>query len=139
MLFVFAGNGSNEAKPANSTVTNPVAQSSDSEATTQNAVPEESSQTNADTEKLKQAFLTLSSETKRDDVDNLAEQYGLYSSHRNTGTGTYVYRIAETRDIASVNTKAKGSVVTISFNALQSDAVSEITYFDVDWISSHSF
>ena len=132
LLFVFAGNGSNEAKPANSTATNPITQSSDSEATTQNAVPEESSQTNADTEKLKQAFLMLSSETKRDDVDNLAKQFGLYSSHRNTGTGTYVYRIAATRDIASVNTKAKGSVVTISFNALQSDAVSEITYFDVD-------
>jgi len=132
LLFVFAGKGSNETKPADSTTTNPVVQSNDSATTNQSAVPEESSQTNTDVEKLKQVFLVLSAETNRDDIEALAKQYGLYFSHRNTGTGTYVYRIAADKDIASVNTKAKGSVVTISFNSLQGNAVSEITYFDVD-------
>ena len=130
--FVFAGNESNGEKTAGSTATNPVTQSNDLVATTQNAIAEESDQTNTDAEKLKQVFLALSSKTKRDDIEALAKQYGMYSSNRNTGTGTYVYRIAATKDIASVNTKSKGSVVTISFNALQSDAVSEITYFDID-------
>ena len=76
--------------------------------------------------------MALSSETSREDIDALAKQYGMYSSNRNTGTGTYVYRIAATKDIASVNTKAKGSFVSISFNSLQNNAVTEITYFDVD-------
>lgn len=132
LLIAFAGKGSNETKPTDSTTTTPVTQSSNPADTTQSSAPEESSQVNTDAEKLKQVFLALSSETTRDDVDALAKQYGLYSSHRNTGTGTYVYRIAADKDVASVNTKAKGSVVTISFNSLQGDTVSEITYFDVD-------
>lgn len=132
LLFVFAGNGSNEAKPANTTATNQSTQSSDSVPTTQNTISEESGQDNTDAEKLKQFFRALSSETKRDDIEALAKQNGMYSSDRNTGTGTYVYRIAASKDIASVNTKAKGSFVSISFNAFQDNAVTEITYFDVD-------
>ena len=111
LLFVFAGQSSNESKPANSTTTTPVAQSSDATSSAPNNAPEENSQVDTDAENLKQVFLALSPETQRDDVDALAKQYGMYSSNRNTGTGTYVYRIAASKDVASVNTKAKGSFV----------------------------
>ena len=131
LLFVFAGRSSSETKPTAST-TNPIAQSGDSTTTSQGEASEESNKINTEAENLKQIFLALSPGTKRDDIETLAKQYGMYSSNRNTGTGTYVYRIAATKDIASVNSKAKGSFVSISFNALQDNAVTEITYFDVD-------
>lgn len=131
LLIAFAGQGSNETSPVDSS-TKPVVQSSDTSPENQDNPPEPVEQVNAEADNLKQVFLALSSETSRDDIDSLAKQYGMYSSNRNTGTGTYVYRIAATKDIASVNTKAKGSFVSISFNALQNNAVTEITYFDVD-------
>ena len=81
-------------------------------------------------EALKQIFMDLSAETKSEEIEPLAEQYGLYASYRNHGTGTYSYRIAADRDIADVNTKAKGSYVSISFYILQDDAVTEISYFN---------
>ena len=81
---------------------------------------------------LKQIFLALSAETANEEIEALAEQYGLYSSYCNYGTGTYGYRIAAERDIADVNTKAKGSYVSISFFILQNDAVTEISYFNCD-------
>ena len=131
LLFVFAGRSTSETSPTNPNTTT-ATQTSNSTTTSQQGVSEESSKANTDIENLKQVFLALSADTKRDDIETLAKQYGLYSSNRNTGTGTYVYRIAATKDIASVNTKAKGSFVSISFNALQDNAVTEITYFDVD-------
>lgn len=131
LLFVFAGRSTSETSQTNPNTT-PATQTSDSTTTSQEGVSEESSKINTDVENLKQVFLALSAETKRDDIETLAKQYGMYSSNRNTGTGTYVYRIAATKDIASVITKAKGSFVSISFNALQDNAVTEITYFDVD-------
>lgn len=131
LLIAFAGQGLNETSPVDSS-TKPVVQSSDTSTENQDNPPEPVKQVNAEADNLKQVFLALSSETSRDDIDSLAKQYGMYSSNRNTGTGTYVYRIAATKDIASVNTKAKGSFVSISFNALQNNAVTEITYFDVD-------
>ena len=131
LLFVFAGRSTSETSQTNPNTT-PATQTSDSTTTSQEGVSEESSKVNTDVENLKQVFLALSAETKRDDIETLAKQYGMYSSNRNTGTGTYVYRIAATKDIASVITKAKGSFVSISFDALQNNAVTEITYFDVD-------
>ena len=86
----------------------------------------------ADEEALKAFFMALSAETKNEEVEALAEQYGLYSSYRNFGTGTYGYRIAASGDVADVNTKANGSYVTISFYILQNDAVTEISYFNSD-------
>ncbi len=89
-------------------------------------------ETPADSDALKQLFLALSAETKSEEVDNLAKQYGLYASYCNYGTGTYGYRIAAEKDIADVGTKAKGSYISISFYILQNDAVSEISYFNID-------
>ena len=86
----------------------------------------------ADSDALKQLFLVLSAETKSEEVDNLAKQYGLYASYCNYGTGTYGYRIAAEKDIADVGTKAKGSYISISFYILQNDAVSEISYYNID-------
>ena len=70
---------------------------------------------------LKQFFMALSEETKSEEIDSLAKQYGLYSSYINYGTATYAYRVAATKDIADVNTKAKGSYVSISFYILQNE------------------
>lgn len=131
LLIAFAGQGSNETSPVDSS-TKPVVQSSNTSTENQDNPSETVDQVNTEADSLKQVFLALSSETSREDIDALAKQYGMYSSNRNTGTGTYVYRIAATKDIASVNTKAKGSFVSISFNSLQNNAVTEITYFDVD-------
>ena len=79
---------------------------------------------------LKQFFMALSEETKSEEIDSLAKQYGLYSSYINYGTATYGYRVAATKDVADVNTKAKGSYVSISFYILQNDAVTEISCFN---------
>ena len=81
-------------------------------------------------EVLKQIFMDLSAGTTSEEVAALAARYGLYSSYRNHGTGTYSYRIAADRDIADVGIKEKGSYVSISFYILQNDAVTEISYFN---------
>ena len=67
---------------------------------------------------LKQIFMDLSAGTTSEEVAALAARYGLYSSYRNHGTGTYSYRIAADRDIADVGIKEKGSYVSISFYIL---------------------
>ena len=81
---------------------------------------------------LKRFFMSLSAETKSDEVEALAKEYGLFASYRNYGTATYGYRIAAAKDVADVNTKAKGSFASISFYILQNDAVTEISCFDMD-------
>ena len=81
---------------------------------------------------LKQFFVALSSETKSEEIEALAKQYGLYASYRNFGTGTYGYRVAATKEIADVSAKAKGSYVSITFFILQNDAVTEISCFNSD-------
>ena len=81
---------------------------------------------------LKRFFMSLSAETKSDEVEALAKEYGLFTAYRNYGTATYGYRIAAAKDVADVNTKAKGSFASISFYILQNDAVTEISCFDMD-------
>lgn len=106
-------------------------------------VPDERS--TSDSETLKLFFIILSGETKSEDIDALAKEYGLYASYRNYGTGTYGYRIAASKDIADVSTKAKGSYVSISFYILQDDAVTEISCFNSDtmteafWYPDHGY
>ena len=81
---------------------------------------------------LQEIFLALSSESTREDVQALVKEYGLYEDHRNSGTGRYVYRIAESKEVSRSFDPENGSVVTITFYALQNYAVTDITYFDMD-------
>lgn len=85
----------------------------------------------ADEDVLKQFFTALSAETKSEEVEALAKEYGLYAFYRNYGTGSYGYRIAASEAVADPTVKAKGSYVSISFYILQDDAVTEISCFDM--------
>lgn len=127
-ITVFAiGSSSEDTQPPSSSNASIATSESDI------ASPSGTSGTNKTVEdSLSEFFLGLSSETSRNDVEALAKQYGLYSAHKNKGTGTYVYRVAGDKKVADVNYPEKGSVVTISFNSLQNDAVTEITYFNTD-------
>ena len=81
---------------------------------------------------LKQFFQVLSADTKSEDVEALAKEYGLYASYHNNGNATYRYRVAASEAVADASVKAKGSFVGITFYILNHDAVTEISYFDMD-------
>lgn len=75
-------------------------------------------------------FITIGTDVKREDIEDIAENMGLYINYKNNGIGTYVYRIAAEKEIANVNYPEKGSHVTVSFDGLKNNALKEITYFD---------
>lgn len=75
-------------------------------------------------------LLALTPETARDEVKKLAKSYGLFVDYRNTGTGIYKYRFANSEKVAETINPEKGSVITASFNALHNNSLEEITYFD---------
>ena len=80
---------------------------------------------------LKQFFQALSADTKSEDVEALAEEYGLYAAYHNNGNATYGYRVAASEAVADAALKEKGSFVGITFYILNNDAVTEISYFDM--------
>lgn len=79
---------------------------------------------------LDEFFITIGTDVSRADIDDIAKSMGLYISHKNSGTGKYIYRVAVDKDVANVNYPEKGSYVTVSFNTLKDDAITEISYFD---------
>ena len=79
---------------------------------------------------LSSFLLALTPETARDEVEKLAKNYGLFVNYRNTGTGIYKYRFANSKKVAETINPEKGSVITASFNALHDNILEEITYFD---------
>lgn len=87
--------------------------------------PKTSSQNN-----LTEFLLELAPETARDEIEELAKKHGLIINNRNTGTGIYVYRIANSGKVSRNVNPENGSVVTVSFDALRDNILKEITYFD---------
>ncbi|MDE5755072.1 MAG: VanZ family protein [Oscillospiraceae bacterium] len=79
---------------------------------------------------LTEFLLELVPETARDKIEELAQKHGLMIDHRNTGTGIYVYRIANSKNVVKSVKPENGSVVTVSFDALHDNILTEITYFD---------
>ena len=76
--------------------------------------------------------MTIGTDINRSEIENIAKGMGLYIDYKNSGTGTYTYRIATEKNIASTIYKEKGSCITVSFNGLRDDALTEITYFDAE-------
>lgn len=81
---------------------------------------------------LGQFFITIGTDVSRSDIDDIAKSMGLYVDYKNSGTGIYTYRIAAEKNIASTIYKEKGTCVTVSFDGLRDDALTEITYFDAE-------
>lgn len=79
---------------------------------------------------LDEFFVTIGSDVRRDDIETVAKNMGLHIDERNSGTGIYTYRIALEKNVASAVYHEKGSLVTVSYNALANDVLTEITYFD---------
>lgn len=79
---------------------------------------------------LDEFFVTIGTDIKRADINDIAKNMGLYIDHANSGVGTYTYRVAADKDVANTYHPEKGSYVTVCFNALEDDAITEITYFD---------
>ena len=79
---------------------------------------------------LSSFLLALAPEITRDEVKKLAQSYNLFMDYKNTGTGIYKYRFANSEKVAKNINPEKGSVITASFNALQDNILEEITYFD---------
>lgn len=81
---------------------------------------------------LDQFFMSLSPDLTRDQVDDLAKQYGLFCKNRNTGAGTYTYRIAMEADIAKTNDYKKGSFVSLSIASIGNKNIKDIKYFNAE-------
>lgn len=79
---------------------------------------------------LDEFFAVIGTNIKRSDIEATANNSELYIDYKNSGTGIYTYRIAAEEKIASTIYHEKGSCVTVSFNGLKDDVITEITYFD---------
>lgn len=81
---------------------------------------------------LDEFFITIGTTVSMSDIKNIAKDMGLYINSTNTGGGNITYRIAADKDVAKVYHPKKGSYVTVVFNTIRNDILTEITYFDED-------
>lgn len=77
-------------------------------------------------------FVAIGTDISRDDIENTAKSIGLYIDHKNSGTGIYTYKVAIDKNVANIDNSEKGSYVTVAFNTLNDDTITEITYFDAE-------
>ena len=95
-----------------------------------NTGPEEYLHNRSGQPMLDEFFVTIGTAVSRSDIENIAKNIGLYIDYRNSGTGMYTYRIALEEKVASTIYREKGSHITVSFNGLEDNTLTEITYFD---------
>lgn len=81
---------------------------------------------------LEAFLLKVTGSITPDDVKSYAKELGLTQSDKNSGTGSVTYRVANDKAIADSYSPAKGTVVTLKFDKLKDNKLTEVVYFNAE-------